>query len=56
MGQLQQAGADKQESERDIKFKETLANLKRTFPGGMCHHVVIWPHGMTIPHQQSRGA
>ncbi|GAA5851241.1 hypothetical protein JCM8547_004180 [Rhodosporidiobolus lusitaniae] len=30
---LQQAGAEKQEKDSEIKFKETLANLKRTFPG-----------------------
>jgi hypothetical protein len=33
MNKLLQAGADKQESERDAKLKETLAVLKRTFPG-----------------------
>lgn len=39
MNQLQQAGADKQESERDAKFKETLATLKRAMPnGGSSHH------------------
>lgn len=30
---LLQAGADKRESEREIKLKETLINLKRIFPG-----------------------
>ncbi|BGP16097.1 hypothetical protein JCM10213_007524 [Rhodosporidiobolus nylandii] len=30
---LQAAGAEKQEKESEIKFKETLAALKRTFPG-----------------------
>ncbi|SCV74401.1 BQ2448_6833 [Microbotryum intermedium] len=33
LNKLQQAGAEKQESERDAKFKETLSALKRTFPG-----------------------
>ncbi|KAJ8515491.1 hypothetical protein ONZ45_g7107 [Pleurotus djamor] len=31
--QLLQAGVDKNESEREIKLKETLANLQRIFPG-----------------------
>lgn len=30
---LQQAGAEKQETEKEAKFKETLASLKRAFPG-----------------------
>ncbi|GAA5978729.1 hypothetical protein JCM11641_006157 [Rhodosporidiobolus odoratus] len=30
---LQAAGAEKQEKESEIKFKETLSALKRTFPG-----------------------
>ncbi|KAF4618816.1 hypothetical protein D9613_009734 [Agrocybe pediades] len=30
---LLQAGLDKQESEKETKFKETLANLQRLFPG-----------------------
>ncbi|BGP07989.1 Structural maintenance of chromosomes protein 1 [Rhodotorula toruloides] len=30
---LQRAGAEKHEKESEIKFKETLAALKRTFPG-----------------------
>ncbi|ORY92961.1 condensin complex subunit SMC1 [Leucosporidium creatinivorum] len=30
---LQQAGAERMESERDAKFRETLASLKKTFPG-----------------------
>jgi structural maintenance of chromosome 1 len=30
---LQRAGAEKHEKESEIKFKETLATLKRTFPG-----------------------
>ncbi|GAA6027216.1 hypothetical protein JCM8097_002493 [Rhodosporidiobolus ruineniae] len=30
---LQQAGAEKQEKESEVKFKETLGALKRTFPG-----------------------
>ncbi|KAL4266841.1 SMC family protein [Pleurotus pulmonarius] len=32
-GQLLQAGVDKNESERETKLKETLANLQRIFPG-----------------------
>ncbi|KAJ7887553.1 hypothetical protein B0H14DRAFT_1235848 [Mycena olivaceomarginata] len=31
--QLLQAGVDKHESEREMKLKETLANLQRLFPG-----------------------
>lgn len=30
---LQQAGAEKQEKESEIRFRETLQSLKRTFPG-----------------------
>lgn len=30
---LQQAGAERMESERDARFRETLASLKKTFPG-----------------------
>jgi len=30
---LLQAGHDKQESEKEAKFRETLANLQRLFPG-----------------------
>lgn len=30
---LLQAGVDQKESERDAKFKETLASLQRIFPG-----------------------
>lgn len=30
---LQQAGAERMESDRDAKFRETLASLKKTFPG-----------------------
>ncbi|GAA5883506.1 hypothetical protein JCM16303_005451 [Sporobolomyces ruberrimus] len=30
---LQEAGAEKREKDSEIKFKETLATLKRTFPG-----------------------
>lgn len=30
---LLQAGVEQRESERDIKFKETLQNLQRLFPG-----------------------
>lgn len=37
---LTQAGADKRESERDAKFRETLANLKRTFPGMFSNSVM----------------
>lgn len=33
MTQLVEAGADKQETERQAKFRETLASLQRTFPG-----------------------
>ncbi|KAK4703834.1 structural maintenance of chromosome 1, partial [Phenoliferia sp. Uapishka_3] len=40
LNQLQQAGADKRESERDIKFKETLASLKRTFPNSVKGRVI----------------
>lgn len=28
-----QAGADKRESERELKLKETIANLQSTMPG-----------------------
>lgn len=31
--QLLQAGADKHESEREVRLKETIANLQRIFPG-----------------------
>lgn len=31
--QLMQAGVDRNESERETKLKETLANLQRIFPG-----------------------
>jgi structural maintenance of chromosome 1 len=31
--QLLQAGVDKRENEREVKLKETLASLKRVFPG-----------------------
>jgi structural maintenance of chromosome 1 len=31
--QLLQAGVDRNESEREVRFKETLANLQRIFPG-----------------------
>lgn len=31
--QLLQAGVDRNESEREIRLKETLANLQRIFPG-----------------------
>lgn len=31
--QLLQAGIDRNESERELKLKETLANLQRIFPG-----------------------
>ena len=30
---LLQAGVEQRESERDVKFKETLQNLQRLFPG-----------------------
>ncbi|KAL8278439.1 hypothetical protein RQP46_009129 [Phenoliferia psychrophenolica] len=40
INQLQQAGADKQESDRDAKFKDTLANLKRTFPNAVKGRVI----------------
>lgn len=30
---LQEAGVDKRDTEREVKFRETLATLKRTFPG-----------------------
>ena len=33
MHKLLQAGVDKRETEREVKLKETLANLKRVFPG-----------------------
>ncbi|KAL1406860.1 Structural maintenance of chromosomes protein 1 [Vanrija albida] len=33
LNKLLQAGADKRESEREVRLKETLANLKRIFPG-----------------------
>nr|GAT51561.1 condensin complex subunit SMC1 [Mycena chlorophos] len=32
-GQLQEAGADRQQSEKEIKAKENLVNLQRLFPG-----------------------
>ncbi|GLB42443.1 putative structural maintenance of chromosomes protein [Lyophyllum shimeji] len=32
-GQLLQAGVDRNESEREVRLKETLANLQRIFPG-----------------------
>lgn len=31
--QLLEAGVDKRQSEREAKFKETLSNLQRLFPG-----------------------
>ena len=31
--QLLQAGVEKQESEKETKMKETIANLQRIFPG-----------------------
>jgi structural maintenance of chromosome 1 len=34
MQKLLQAGVDKSESEREVKLKETLSNLQRTFTGG----------------------
>lgn len=33
LGVLSQVGADKHQSEKEAKLKETLQNLKRTFPG-----------------------
>lgn len=33
LGSLQQAGADKNESNREAKTRETIASLKKTFPG-----------------------
>lgn len=35
--QLMQAGVDRNESEREMKLKETLANLQRIFPGWHSH-------------------
>ncbi|KAF7292538.1 Structural maintenance of chromosomes protein [Mycena kentingensis (nom. inval.)] len=42
LNQLMQAGADRQESEKEAKAKENLANLQRPFPGP-------WPGSNAIP-------
>ena len=44
MNKLLQAGTDKQESERDAKLKETLAILKKTFPGTSAAPLSLKPH------------
>jgi hypothetical protein len=41
MNQLIQAGADRQETQRETELKATLASLKRTFPGKNSNHRLL---------------
>lgn len=38
--QLLQAGVDRNESEREVRLKETLTSLQRLFPGEMLIHLL----------------